>query len=777
MMLNQLLNQFRLRRGLGSLLALLQATPLALLLSLPLAQPALAQSALQQGDSLLNQGLVDQSIPLFQAAIRSNPNSVEARLGLAIAYRRAGRIDEAFAAYEQVLTLAPNNRMALQSLGLLGGFRIEWQARGIAALDQLLELEPDNREALAQRALLYGYQGRFEAAIADYEILLRDSPTPDLLVGAAQVYAYSGDYETSLDLFRRYQATGGQITGGAATAYAVVLRETGQPEQAVTLLERELAQSTELDGTTIRQRAELAIAYAAVGQSDAGLEVLDPLRGRRDSRMIISRSLIAIGRYSSDDRYTDQAIPLFKEVLTQEQDYLTVAIGKEIADVLSGFPQPAARAYALEIYSQLLQQQPNDRSLQIAQAVLQYEQGMISSVALRDQLEAALQPLPADRYQQTVIARALVRLDQPDAALLTYYEYLAQANLNQPRLYYRIAQMYVQLGNYAGADVSLQTYTAASANTRDGEFAPLYSELLRAEIDRQRGDLAGSASRYEAILASNPAEPELINSSLQGLAGVRQLQGRLPEAVALYDELIARNPQDLAKPLGRASLAYQAGLISEAEAEAVLNQWLNSQPSGQLSIAPPELFSLVAALPPAASRESLYLTLLETQPNDAQIQLRYVQVLAERDPVAAQDYLDQLIARDPDNPTLYFLQGQFAQSQGDLRQAGAAYQQLLDRDPNNLDALAALGGVRFQQRRYDSAENLYGQVLSLEPNSRIAQVALIDLAVAQGYRLRALERLEDLPDLHPDPALARQQQRIEEGFLQQRGFQPPWERY
>ena len=332
----------------------------------------------------------------------------------------------------------------------------------------------------------------------------------------------------------------------------------------------------------------------------------------------------------------------------------------------------------------------------------------------------------------------------------------------------------MQQGDYAGADVYLQSYTAASVNSRDGEFAPFYSELLRAEADRRLGKLDRSASRYESVIASNPADPALVNSALQGLAGVRQMQGRLPEAVAIYDELIARNPQDTAKPLGRASLAYQAGLISEAEAEAVLNQWLNSSSS---SDTPPELYSLVAALPPSASRESLYVALLQNNPDDTNLQLRYVQVLAERDPAAAQSYLDQLIARDPDNPSVYFVQGQFAQNRGRLRQAGDAYQQVLARDPNNVDALAALGGVRFQHRRYDSAEDLYAQVLVQEPNNRVAQVALIDLQVAQGYRLAAIERLEDLQDLGADRALAQQQQLIEEGFLQQRGFQPPWERY
>jgi cellulose synthase operon protein C len=758
--------------GVMGVLLLEAAVPLVLM-----TPPVLAQSAsVREAYALLEQGLVNQAIVLFEQALRANPQSLEAQLGLAIAYRRAGQIDAAFQAYERVLTIDPNNALALSGLGVLGGYRVEWQDRGIAALDQLLELDPNNIEARSQRALLYGYQGRFGAAIADYEIVLAANPTPEAVVGAAQVYAYNGDYELSLDLFDRYQASGGRITGSAATAYAVALRETGNPERAIQILEQELSQTQALNGVTIRQRAELAVNYAAAGQTDQALAVLAPLRGRRDSRMILARSLIAIGRYSGDTFYTDQAIPLFEEVLSLERDYLTISIGREIADVLTGFPQLEARAYALEIYRQLLQQEPNDRSFQIAQAVLERDFGLISNAALRDQLAAALQPLPADRYQQEVIARSLVRLNAPDPALLPFYEYLAEAGVNEPRLYYRIAQMQVQQQNYAAAEAALATYNATTTD----EFAAFLSELLLAEVDRQQGNLEASAERYQAILTSNPADDGILNSALQGLAGIRQTQGRLPEAVAIYDQLIARNPQDPAKPLGRASLAYQAGLISEAEAEAVLNRWLATRPATET---PPELFSLVAALPANPEREALYTALLQNNPDDIAIQARYVQVLAERDPAAAEAYVDQLIASDPDNPTVYFVQGQLAQNQGNLQQASLAYQTLLDRDPTNLDALSALGGVRFQQRRYDTAIGLYNEVLALDPNNPVAQRAIVDLKVAQGRRLDALSQLERMQMQQiqvtgsTDPALSQQTQRIEEGFLQQRGFQPPWERY
>jgi cellulose synthase operon protein C len=762
-----------LKRRLSSVLALGLFTSS---LTLSVALPVLSQVPIdvREAYTLMDQGLVNQAITVFENAVQRYPQSVEARLGLAIAYRRAGRDADAFATYERVLEIDPNNRLALLSLGILAGFQIEWQDRGIEALTTLLELDPNDTQARAQRALLYGYQGQFGRAIADYEIALQANPTPEVVLGAAQVYAYSGDYELAIDLFNRYQATGGEIRGSAATAYAVALRETGNPEQAAQLLQAELQRyGNVLDGTTIRMRAELAINYAAIGQVSQAESVLAPLQGRRDSRMILSRSYLALARYTGNTIYVNEAIALYEEVLTQEPVYLTVGIGREIADVLTGFPQ--YRTYALEVYRQLAEQQPNDRSLQIQQASLERELGQISSAELGQRVAAALQPLPSDPYQQKIIAQSLTRLDAPDPVLLPYYQTLLNAGVSEPLLSYRIAQIYVQQNDFAAARSALSEYAATPMGQRES-YA---SELLLAEIDRREGNLEAAAQRYEQVIASNPPDSGVLSGALQGLAGIRQTQGRLPEAIALYDQIIQLNPQDPTKPLGRASLAYQGGLISEAEAEAVLNTWLSTQP---LTYTPPELYSLVGALPANPQREPLYAALLQNDPNNIPIQLRQVELIAARDPDAAEAYINELIARDPDNLGAYFVQGQLAQTSGNLRQADRAYSTILSQDPNNVDALAALGGVRFQQRRFTSASRIYNEVLELEPNNRVAQRALIDLTAVQGNHLTALRQLEQLQLQASatgvaDAELLQQQQRIEEGFLQQRGFQPPWERY
>jgi len=160
-----------------------------------------------------------------------------------------------------------------------------------------------------------------------------------------------------------------------------------------------------------------------------------------------------------------------------------------------------------------------------------------------------------------------------------------------------------------------------------------------------------------------------------------------------------------------------------------------------------------------------------------------------RDPNDARAQLADLIQSDPENLGSYFIQGEFAQGLGDLDLASDAYEAILARSASNTDALAALGGVRFQQRQYSEATDLYAEVLKLEPSNRIAQTAIAELTAAQGNRLEAIQKLEEIQrqdasdanrsgtESNPDPHLMQRQQQIETDFLQQRGFQPPWERY
>jgi tetratricopeptide (TPR) repeat protein len=747
--------------------------PVITLLATPMAQAQAVPAEVRDGYSRLSRGLVGDAIATFQRAVQRYPQSVEARLGLAIAYRRNGQDAEAFQAYQQVLTIAPNNQLALKSIGLLGGYRPEWQARGITALTTLLSLNPNDTEARAQRALLYGYQGRFADALADYQIVLQTSSSPDVLLGAAQVYTYSGDYAQGLVLFERYRQTGKPIQGFAGVAYARALRNTGSAAQAVQYLETQLGKAKSIDDLNIQLRVELAQAYLATGQQTQALAILDPLRGRADAVLPLARGLNEVGRQVNQPMLVTEAATLYRQALSQTPNPSPILL-REVADVLSS--QPQDREYALQLYQQVAQAEPNDRALQIRILALQTQLGQISQAQSREQLRALVQPLPSDPIQQQAIAQALVRID-PDPDLLSVYQSLLAAGAanNEPFLNFRVAQIQVERNDLPAARNALAAYTA-SPQAR-GDLAP---QLIAAEIERREGNLDASAQRYEAVIAANPADADVLLAALRGLAGIRLAQGRPADALVIYDQLVARNPQDLLVQLGRTSVAYQAKQISEAEAVAVLNRWFQTR---SMTDTPPELFSLVGALPPNPQLEPVYAVLAEADPNYLPVQLRLVQVTAQRDPAAARARVTQLVARSrsqSDTIESYLLQGQLAQAVGDLNLAQQAFQDALVKQPTNVEALVGLGGVRFEQRQFDSAQRYYTEALAFQPENLGVKRSLIEVQVAQDYRFSAMNQLEQLQiqqGAGADSDLTQRRQQLSEDFLQRRGFQPPWERY
>ncbi|MBE7380070.1 MAG: tetratricopeptide repeat protein [Leptolyngbya sp. SIO1E4] len=733
------------------------------------APPTLAQtSAVQAGYDFLERGWVDDAIRQFQQAVQQQPQSVSAQLGLAIAYQRAGQDANAWQRYQQVLALDPNNRSALAAVGELGGYRAEWQAAGINALTTLLQLEPQDQAARAQRALLLGYQGRFTEAIADYEIVLAANPTAETILGAAQIYTYSGNYPEGLVLFERYLATGEPLSEAAATAYAQTLQAAGRSTEAIELLETRL----QADPESIQLRAALAMAYQSNQQTETALSTIAPLRDRPDATLPLARALSQIARQSEDASLYREAVALYQQALAAtpnpSRGFIT-----EVADVLS--EDPATQTEALQLYDQLLAETPDQPALQTKRLMLTAALGQLSRAALNQQLLALLQPLPENAVVQQQIGQALIPLDDPDPVLLPIYEALLAADTPVDFLHFRVAQMQITEGNWAAARAAIAAYQATPAGAQD--FAP---DLLLAELERRQGNLEASAQQYQTILGQTQS-PQVVESALLGLSGIRQSQQRWDDALAAYEQLLSRNPQSERAQFGRAYLALRLQQISASEAEAVLNDWLADHATVTPAVVFPELLDLVGTLPPATSRQGLYETLLAIAPEHLGLNRRYVQLLADSDPEQALAYVRQLTPSDPTQISLYFVQGEAANILGELTLASQAYEAILAQEPDNTDALAALGGVRFQQGRLREAETLYEQVLALKPDDWNARRILAELQVAQDYPLAALQQFSELPENENATQLEQPpEHRIQDirlNFLRRRGFQPPWEQY
>ncbi|NEO97266.1 MAG: tetratricopeptide repeat protein [Symploca sp. SIO2E9] len=744
---------------------------LPMLTKIPAAQAQSVPSSVGRGFKLLQEGRVKDAIEVFEQAVRNNPSSVEAKLGLAIAYRRQGLIEQAWDTYQQVLAQDPSNELALKSVGLLGSYRQEWQNRGIEALTTLLDLNPNDAEARGRRGLLYGYQGRFTEALADYEFALQANPTPEVLLGAAEVYTNSGNPQQGLELFNRYKATGEEITDYAAIAYARALGETGNSPQAIEVLEAQLRNSNQLDDLGIQTRAALSQAYIDNGETNQALAVLEPLQGRADAVLPLARSLNEIRNRTNDNSLTQSVASLYRQELSTTANPEPKLL-LEVADVFSGIP--AQRQTALQLYRQLTASEPNNRILLVKQLALESQMGLISKAQLRQSLASVVTPLPTDPNEQQLLAQALVGIEPPGSEFLPVYTSLLQSGVNAPFLNFRIAQMLIESNDLVQARSALAAYSATPEGAKD--LAP---QLLAAEIERREGSLEAAAVRYQGLIASNPTDIDVLNAALQGLSGIRLAQNRPAEALAIYDQLIARNPQETRLQLARASLAYEAEVISESEAEAVLNYWLQTQPPTNT---PSELFALVGTLPADVRREPLYNALLQIEPDNIPVQTRAIQVIAKRSPAQARARVAQLVARNPSNIANYFLQGELAQAIDDLEFASQAYEVILAAQPGNREALAALGGIRFQQRRFNDAGELYAQAIALKPDDWALRQSLVDLNRAQDFPLKALAELEQLQLEQfqrgiANSSLSQKRQEIQEDFLRRRGFQPHWERF
>lgn len=745
------------RQALG--LALVLITALNCTATAGLAQARSA--ATQEGYSLLERGWVNDAIMAFRQALRTDPNSVDARLGLAIAYQRAGQDAEAWNAYQQVIALEPNNLTALAAIGELASYRPEWQQSGIAALTTLLTLQPENQTARSQRALLYGYQGRFVEAISDYEQVLSTNPSPAVILEAAQIYTYSGDVQTGLMLFEQYQKTGATIPNNAITAYALALRQNEQTDVAIRVLSERLQRLPNSEPLAIELRSALAIAYAANQQPDNALASLEPLRNQPTAQLPLARALSAIGRQTQDPTLYAEAIERYQQVLASDQ---SPAVRIEAADVLSEVPK--TRATALQLYQQVLAEQPDNLSVQIKSRWLSYQLGEIGRDSFRQQIQQLVRPLPSSTAEQQQLAQALVRINPPDPALLETYQNLLSTNVSF--LQFRIAQIHLNQGDGAAARQSLSAYR----QTLSGKTDPA-GELLLAEIERQEGNLEASANRYQE-LAQRYANRSTGKDALRGLAGIRLAQGRRADAFNIYQQLQATYPDDRAIPLGVTAIAYEQGQVSTAEATAVLNNWLAASEAEF----PPELFLLVGALPPDPQRLSLYDTLLELEPNNIAVNRRWVQLWANRDPDRARERVNQLLAEQPNRVEVYFVQGELAQAIGDLELASQAYETILAQQPDQLDALAALAGVRFQQQRYSEAEELYQRVLVQRPEDTEIQRVLAELYAVQDQPVAAVEELRQLHRDQPaDSRIDARLRQLQIDFLRRRGFQPYWERY
>jgi tetratricopeptide (TPR) repeat protein len=165
----------------------------------------------QEGAKLLERGEPEAAITKFLRAIELDTKFFPARLNLAYAYEKAGRIEAAIKAYQQALEIQPRSTIAHNNLGVL------YDGQGlydlaIAQFEGVLTIEPGNSLALRNlevakknQSIVHDRRTRLQRA----EQEARAKPTdPDTLYVVARTYAYYGHKRPALEWLSRAREHG-----------------------------------------------------------------------------------------------------------------------------------------------------------------------------------------------------------------------------------------------------------------------------------------------------------------------------------------------------------------------------------------------------------------------------------------------------------------------------------------------------------------------------------------------------------------------------------------
>jgi Tfp pilus assembly protein PilF len=128
----------------------LYATGLAAILAMGgswAATPESAESLLASGTRLLEQGKLEPAQKAYEAAVKADPRSVDAKMKLAGVYIAQNNFTAATRTYQQVIGLDPTNAKAFIGLGI-AYLHSGDKALTRAALEEALRLEPQRKEQL-----------------------------------------------------------------------------------------------------------------------------------------------------------------------------------------------------------------------------------------------------------------------------------------------------------------------------------------------------------------------------------------------------------------------------------------------------------------------------------------------------------------------------------------------------------------------------------------------------------------------------------------------------
>ncbi len=142
---------------------------LAIFFLVVLIHPALSSAvappeAMRRAKTHFNKGHYLDAAKEYEAAVQADPEDINSRVGLGLAYYQAGKFGVAMNVFEKVVQLDPKERRGYNYLGLIY-MNLGLNDEGLDAFKKLVELDPNNADAVTNLGAAYFKKGNIKESV------------------------------------------------------------------------------------------------------------------------------------------------------------------------------------------------------------------------------------------------------------------------------------------------------------------------------------------------------------------------------------------------------------------------------------------------------------------------------------------------------------------------------------------------------------------------------------------------------------------------------------
>ncbi len=221
---------------------------------------------LQQGETLAEEGLVEEALSRFVQALDAAPENPEAAEAVGRALLSLERLEEAEESFLDALELDAEWFAPWMGLAMVA-MRREEPFKVVHFLERTIEADPEYAETYVELGRYYGLMREPDLARATFGRWLRSHPEDaDMLINAGLVAFDAADYAQALDFFEKSleAAAEAQQKSGARTFQANTLDMLGRYPEAVVAYEEVIEETPEW----WEAHANLGICHARNGHPE-----------------------------------------------------------------------------------------------------------------------------------------------------------------------------------------------------------------------------------------------------------------------------------------------------------------------------------------------------------------------------------------------------------------------------------------------------------------------------------------------------------------------------